>query len=541
MLAAEVIIPQMFTAYAEDLGYLKTNGLHHFQYLCDACGQHFSAAWGRKPNSMRWYEKGDTFYCPHCNFKHDEHVVRTDRNVLIPKEARLRVKIYQKAVDFEVYCQTVQFRDVLHTFDVKYKETWRFDVATQTVTLRRYENNQKIETLEVGNPFVLQALNQSILGFFQSYSLGTANHRPELVKLLKVLRHAVREKLEKKLGHTVAPMHTSSGQWYGCFLTPLFNLAYRFTLPDAPNLPVVYREAQGDIEKYWRQHGIVTGQERWLMDVVIGHTKSQVDFLTALAKAYSLPNKPVVRRILGANPFTAGLLARAFYLCTNYDYGIRLYETLKAMQISNRHYFFNDDVYNFLREMKHAYGEAGVVQLVECAPVLDLFDSVRLYHQLNEKNRQIVQSGQIKLKELHDWMAFNHRLQTHVNVKFKVPEHIVRRLSMQTDRLKFFLPKESVELLQAGTSLHNCVASYGRDMKDNSRWVVLVADDKGKLAACLEVRGKEVVQAKIDRNKPVREDPKLHAEVLAWAKEAKLEIKTTDLKVTTEETVSLAG
>ena len=68
---------------------------------------------------------------------------------------------------------------------------------------------------------------------------------------------------------------------------------------------------------------------------------------------------------------------------------------------------------------------------------------------------------------------------------------------MQKDRMKFFLPKESLELLEAGTELHNCVASYGSDMKDNSKWIVLVADDKGKLAACLEVR--EEINAGQDR------------------------------------------
>ena len=77
-------------------------------------------------------------------------------------------------------------------------------------------------------------------------------------------------------------------------------------------------------------------------------------------------------------------------------------------------------------------------------------------------------------------------------------------------------------------------------MKDNSKWIVLVADDKGKLAACLEVRGKKLMQAKIDKNQPVANDVKLNAEVVAWAKEAKLEIKTADLKVKMEEKVSVA-
>jgi hypothetical protein len=101
---------------------------------------------------------------------------------------------------------------------------------------------------------------------------------------------------------------------------------------------------------------------------------------------------------------------------------------------------------------------------------------------------------------------------------------------MQTDRLKFFMPAESRELLEAGAELHNCVATYGRAMRDNTKWIVLVADDRGRLAACLEVRGKELLQAKIDRNKLVASDPILNREVLAWAKEAGLVIKTKDVE-----------
>jgi hypothetical protein len=138
-------------------------------------------------------------------------------------------------------------------------------------------------------------------------------------------------------------------------------------------------------------------------------------------------------------------------------------------------------------------------------------------------------------------MALVHRRQTHLNLKFSVPEHIVKRLSMQTERLRFFLPKESLELLEAGTELHNCVASYGEAMKNNRKWVVLVADDRGKLAACLEVQGKKLVQAKIDMNKPVASDAKLNAEVIAWAKETNIEISTKDLKLETEELISMAG
>ncbi len=95
-----------------------------------------------------------------------------------------------------------------------------------------------------------------------------------------------------------------------------------------------------------------------------------------------------------------------------------------------------------------------------------------------------------------------------------------------------------MQLLEAGHELHNCVASYGPAMKDNKKWIVLVADDKGRLVACLEIRGKELVQAKLDRNKPVSTDPKLNAEVVNWAKKAGLKINTSDVVPENKKTVS---
>lgn len=536
MLAAEVIIPQMFTAYAEDLGYLR-NGLHHIQYLCESCGQAFTAAWGKKAHSMQSYEKGDIFHCPHCKKEHEKHVVRIDRDMLAPNEVRLSVKTYKDSVDLEVYCSTVRFSELLTVLKVKYKEVWRFHIPTQTAKLTRYENNRKTEWLEIGNPFDLTFLDKSILVFFQTYSLGNTNYRSELVRILKALRAAVREKLERKLGHKVPPMHVSSGQYYGTFLAPLYNLAYRLTFPDAPNLPAIYREPRREIESFWTMNIV---KDRWAMEGVIALTKARVDFLTALTTVYALPNKRTIRRILGNNPFEAGLLSVAFELCKNYDYAVRLYAGLKKLRFSSRYAFANNDLFNFLRTMLTPYGEAGIVQMVDYANEINLSDCMRLYEQLNAKNQETVWTGRVKIKDLHDWMSFRHRLQSHVNMKFKVPKHVVRHLSMQTDRLSFFLPTESIELLRAGATLHNCVASYGKAMKDGLKWVVLVADDKGGLAACVEVSGKEVIQAKIDKNRPVCTDPKLNAEILAWAKEAKLEIKTTDVKVKTEETVSLA-
>jgi len=530
---AEVVIPQMFTAYAEDLGYLE-NGLHHFQYYCESCGQAFTSAWGKAPGATH-YEKGRHFHCPYCGMRHADNAIAIGRNVQAPNKIRLSVKTYKSIVILEINSSIVQFRDLLRVYGGKYKERFRFNLAKRTTTFTRYNEDCKVETLEIGNPFKLEFLSKSILKFFIPYSLIKQGERMKFNELLKTLRESVHERLEKQLGYKIPSMYVSPGSYYGMFLLPIMNMAYRVMLPDAPNLPAIYRNDQATIGFFWKARLI---EDHSFMDEAITLAKkSKKAFVTALAEVRSLPDKPAIRKILNGDPFDVVLLKKAFELCQNYDYAVRMFARLKEL---GNGYQLKTEQFKFLEKMRSLYGEAGIVHMVEDAIHLRLWDCFSLYNQLNPENREAIKTEQVRIKDLHDWMVIRHRRQEHKNLKFEVPEPIIRRLSMQTDRLKFFMPKESMELLEAGMTLHNCVASYGKAMKDNSSWVVLVADDKGKLSACLEVQGRKLVQAKIDKNKPAANDPKLNSEILAWAKGAGLQIKTGDLKIEDTELVQEA-
>ncbi|UNC91678.1 PcfJ domain-containing protein [Candidatus Contubernalis alkaliaceticus] len=528
-IAAEVIIPHMFTAYAEDLGHRNT-GLHHFQYFCEGCGQIFSSAWGRLPQSMHGYERGNYFTCPYCRVKHDKYVAYIERGAPAPDGARLVVKEYKTVVTLEVYSNTLEFNDYLGVYERQYKETFRFDIAKQSVSFTNYRTGIKQESIEIGNPFELDFFLKSILRFFCSNSLANAEQKSELNALLKVLRETVKSKLEKRLKHKVPSMFVSSGTYWGILLIPILNIAYRVACPDAPNLPAEYRGAPLDIRDFWRNKLI---KKYRYMDRIMSKTRQKKDFLTALIENHSLPDKPLVRRILTEDPFAIKMLSTSFRLCKNYDHAISTFYGVRKMIDTWRHQDY-DGIPKFLRAMKKLYGEAGVNRLVWESSELNMFDCARLYGQLNDENKKSLKEEPVKLRDLHDWMSLQHKRQTHVNVKFTVPDYIVKRLSMQRSRLKFFLPEESMQLLEAGHELHNCVAAYGDNMKDNKLWIVLVADDTGRLAACLGIRGKELIEAKLDRNMPVSSNVKLNSEILDWAKYANIKINTSDVKVTSK-------
>jgi hypothetical protein len=458
-------------------------------------------------------------------------VVYIKRKEVAPNKIRLSVKEYNDVVTLEVYSETVYFPDYLSLFKGKHKETFRFDLSKRSILFKKFSSSGcQSEEFEIGNPFQLDLFEQSILGFFKPNSLANSNQGKELNHILKVLRETVHKKLEKRLGHKISSMYVSPGQYHGTFLLPILNIAYRVICPDAPNLPERYRENENSIKSFWMYKGF--NEDVSYMEKVIALRRKK-SFIPAMISVNNLPDTPFIRRALRNDPFDINLLKMAFRLCKNYDYAVRMFEGLKIIS-SEPYHTITKEAISFLRFIKVLYkdtGEDSITRMVEEYRGLQLFDCANLYRQLNKENRRALKTESVKLRDLHDWMSIMHKKQTHKNLNFDVPEHIVKRLSMQTGRLSFFLPEESMQLLIAGHELHNCVASYGAAMKNNQKWIVLVADDKGKLAACLEIKEKELVQAKLDRNKPVSSNVELNKAIVAWAKEAKIKINTSDIKV----------
>ncbi|WP_196605792.1 PcfJ domain-containing protein [Pectinatus haikarae] len=117
----------------------------------------------------------------------------------------------------------------------------------------------------------------------------------------------------------------------------------------------------------------------------------------------------------------------------------------------------------------------------------------------------------------------NSTNEEHKMIPFDIDNPLCRRLAMQSDRIKFFLPGTSFDLYTAGKKLKNCVGAYVDEVKNKETQIVLVSDDKGKLVVCIEVKNNKVEQAKLFANKCVSTDPLLNAEVIDWAEKAKID------------------
>ena len=410
---AELNIPRMFTAYAEDLGHIGSNsaeawcdnavGLHHYQYYCRKCNQVFSSAWGVNPHSAG-YERGNHFHCTWCGERHQENALYVKAEEVAPDKMRLVVKEFKEVVVFEIYYETVEFGGYLGVSrGDRHKEVFRFDIAKQTCTFEQYAP-EVFGPVELGNPFELTIFKQSVLQYFLPNCMAYAEIKPELQYLLKVLRDTVRDKLQRRLGHRVASMYVSPGQHHGLFLLPVFNMAYRLACPDAPNLPAAYRHDIRTIHAFWNskmlqwpqyKHGQLlhtfSEQNTDYMNTVINQNRRSKDFITALIETFSLPDKPMVRKALIDDPFGVILLQKSFTLCRNYDFALQVFQGLPEGFTSNvweprsKIVFPNypEGLFRFLKIMRRIYGEAGATRLAVEAKDLNLSDCIRLYVQLN--------------------------------------------------------------------------------------------------------------------------------------------------------------
>lgn len=84
------------------------------------------------------------------------------------------------------------------------------------------------------------------------------------------------------------------------------------------------------------------------------------------------------------------------------------------------------------------------------------------------------------------------------NITFKYSGE-QKNLEDDIDGYSFRLPKTNMQMCEIGTALHNCVASYA-EIVEGKECTIVYAEKDGEYKICIEVRGKEVCQERIDRN-----------------------------------------
>lgn len=145
--------------------------------------------------------------------------------------------------------------------------------------------------------------------------------------------------------------------------------------------------------------------------------------------------------------------------------------------------------------LKKTYDEDGDEDWYEKSDAMEMF--ARYFNHLPEELvKDILEDGFTKFN--HDALSNISYQVKNKNIVFKYSRE-QEKLEDDIDGFSFRLPKDSYQLCEIGTALHNCVASYAESVEKKECTIVYVQKD-GQYKICIEVREKEIVQERIDRN-----------------------------------------
>ena len=139
----------------------------------------------------------------------------------------------------------------------------------------------------------------------------------------------------------------------------------------------------------------------------------------------------------------------------------------------------------FFKEIIRQKGEPAASKLFipdQASPWL-LYDTIKMYSSFREHNEAVPLGG--SLADIHDFMALNWRRLKHDNLIYSYTDQ-EKQLEDEIDGYRFQLPIDSYSLAKAGSSLSNCVGSYGKAVQARQSLIVLVKKDR-EFAACIEL------------------------------------------------------
>lgn len=513
MRIAQVIISEMFASYSATSEDYTPDELI---FRCSRCKHDFRILTPRKGMRMPVF-----INCPHCRtlicygISNDDNVwARHDK--IVPATMCLHLYEYKDFVKLVVSGKGLSlaprgWREYWR--EVSYKEEFRFDTQRRKTTWTQGIGKTR-RVRELCDPGKLVELGQeSMLRYLYTHP-SIASDKPEVLELLRTLREAVREKLEKRVGHKVSSFFCPAGTSAGWLLLPLGNIAYRMVFKDAANLPASMRKLNT---------GSVPGVpwlNRFPADFDVNIVRRAKDTVTGLITAANLPDTRSVRRALTEETFCLRRLVFLHQLFGRSDLAMQAFPLFGDHDNSVQRGYPLDDT---LMRLKDFYTDAEILRFLRRSSEYGVRDSLQMLDLLGEASYTELRQHPPKIRDLHDTLVALRNKERHPDYAFdNKTAPIRRRLAMQQDRIQFFLPECSRVLYDAGKTLHNCVGSYAQKVRKGETHIVLMSDDRGKLVACIEVMGGAIKQAKLDCNQPVHKKPEVNAEIIAWANQVGL-------------------
>lgn len=512
------------------------------EYLCDYCDQKFLTDWQiRIPNASIFSYRGREVICPFCGKVHSQHIYQAKRNEWMPYQMTLKLYSYKQKTVLIIDCKCFTFKDEFFSTSTKImREKFTFDIENNCTLYQKvvwdnwntYSCNKKIVSCELSSKTAYAVLEDSNLKYLKYGSL--AYIEKQLREFQKYLRKSIEKNMFSRYGKLESIYINPYGLEEGVFLKSIVNYALRIKSPYRENIERL-KVFKKECELQWLDFNKEMSFDRYLK--YYHNIQSGKDEISSLIFTYNLPNKKQIRKLISFE--NARIVKMLYNIIENYDNFLEICDnTLKIIgKCTEKKYFA------FLKYIKNVYGENKLKRFIKNHEKLQFMDCVYMFEGLDKKQLDLL-TNKIRIRDLHNWLVKRvnsgdryNRISSNIpnsdfiNEDFKVPEEIKNRFNMQLDSLKFFLPQKTLDLLEGGKTLVNCVGGYGyrRKMMNNTSHIVFVTNDIGKLIACLEIEDSKILQAKLAYNVEVNTNNVINDEIIKWAEKAGLQIATNDI------------
>lgn len=164
-----------------------------------------------------------------------------------------------------------------------------------------------------------------------------------------------------------------------------------------------------------------------------------------------------------------------------------------------------------------------------------LLDICRMIYKIDDEKWETmlenILSNKYSIKRTHDIISTSSNAYRKPNREIPIDEEELK-LECKMNDYKFKLARTTYELSDIGNLMNICVGSYDMSALNKACTIVYVTDSEECCECCIELRGKDIRQAKTSFNNiPTG---KLKDTILKWAKDNNLNVCTSDLIDITE-------
>lgn len=358
-------------------------------------------------------------------------------------------------------------------------------------------------------------------------------------------RHDIEAKMQKHYGPGLPTLFVHNDlrnkafeEKYGIFFSQLQNIAWRVSMPEAPN----YNAGQ---YMYLREHWL--GCDSFYNHVLTCCSRGD-NYIDGCLHTVGAPTSKTNRKLILRQQYAEGMLGCILKITKDQNYIKQISDNfwLRALRLAKDSWYIrlryalwlHVDVWKFLEDLANWKGvKATVCFLDESKTDAIILDICGMYHRLNYDNKILFWKNKPRIKHYHETLTkiLNNQDFPYAAFKFYTPE------------MQYFLPnlttirriRDTRELGAIADAFKNCVRSYTERIKKGTCEIYGYYEPMNKPVICIEIcrdeSGRPVLMQAKGKNTggrqiKVKEMPKqIRKNFNLWINNFNIKISTEDV------------